>query len=200
MSRTQYTIIGIHGHAGVGKDTLAAALYDECYEEGSGVSIPHFAEYIKWIAGAVFGIDPDSRETKEIKDEFWNKSPREIQQLIGTECFRKVFGDDFWLKVMERRMQEEELLAGERCIFIIPDVRFQNEADWIIESGGVIIHLTRPGFTGNVGVPNHASEAGIDLSNYSHTEVMKCVNSSTIDSLVSLVYPFVSSYISSKGH
>lgn len=41
---------------------------------------------------------------------------------------------------------------------IITDVRLQNEIDFVLANEGVLIHLTRPGYDGNVGIPGHETE------------------------------------------
>jgi hypothetical protein len=63
---------------------------------------------------------------------------------------------------MERNISTAELMPGD--FVLIGDVRFQNEAEWVVDSGGIIIHLTRDGAQGKVGIPEHPSEAGIDFS------------------------------------
>ncbi|HHK4489846.1 TPA: deoxynucleotide monophosphate kinase, partial [Pseudomonas aeruginosa] len=42
--------------------------------------------------------------------------------------------------------------------FVISDVRFDNEADWIRAKGGVVVHLRRQGAAD---VAAHSSESGI---------------------------------------
>ena len=41
---------------------------------------------------------------------------------------------------------------------IITDCRFKDEVDWILSNQGIIIHLTRPGADGTVGISQHSSE------------------------------------------
>jgi DNA-binding transcriptional MocR family regulator len=46
--------------------------------------------------------------------------------------------------------------------FIFDDLRFENEADWIRENGGLVVRLERPE-AGTTTYVNHASERGIKL-------------------------------------
>jgi hypothetical protein len=83
-------------------------------------------------------------------------------QSLGTDYVRTNFGDSFWIDVMERSLCRQEIMLGD--FVLIGDVRFQNEAEWVVDSGGIIIHLTRDGAEGKVGIPDHPSEAGVDFS------------------------------------
>lgn len=166
-------LIGIHGHAGVGKDTVA----DYIREQFTDVYVEHFARPLKEAASIAFNIPLEhfyQREVKEVVNPFWNVSPRQIAQFVGTEMFREKLGDllgsersrEFWLRRLHGRVSGElitdrdgEYTSGDTVI--VPDVRFQNEYDWVIANGGKVIHISRPGFEGSVGITNHASEAGI---------------------------------------
>lgn len=144
--------IGLHGHPGVGKSSVALYISDEYdYQEYA------FAAPLKQAASRIFGINMDhfsNQDLKNVKDPFWNKTPRELAQLLGTEACRKVFGDDIWIRAFEKKLTAGTV--GKRIVFC--DVRFPNEMAYILENKGHIIHLTRPGFDGNIGVPGHASE------------------------------------------
>ena len=152
--------IGITGLAGAGKDTAA-----EILSELSGIKVARYAAPLKQAALFVFGSTFDNRDTKEVRvpfygtaledraieaaielqdilfhtererDEFADRfmqivhpkeelSPREFQQLVGTECARAVSSTVF-----------QEYLTRTHSHAIIPDVRFENEADvldWLI--------------------------------------------------------------------
>jgi hypothetical protein len=159
------TLIGIHGKAGAGKDTVSDYLcthYKDTYSEP-------FAKALKRVASEAFGLPIANfyeRDIKEVADAYWDYSPRHLAQFIGTEMFRNHFGQDFWIKRLHGRL-ENILNTGEEGEYedgdfvVIPDVRFQNEHDWILQNGGIILHVVKEGATGEVGIKNHASEAGI---------------------------------------
>lgn len=50
-------------------------------------------------------------------------SPRRVMQLLGTECGRNLLGEDFWIK----RLRDN---VNAPAIELVPDVRFQNEAEF----------------------------------------------------------------------
>lgn len=155
-------VIGITGKAGAGKDT-AATLLSKMYPNSR---IYHFADPLKEACSAAFGIPLahfNQREIKEMENPFWRKSPRWMAQFVGTEMFRNLIGEDFWI----RRAEMEYVNADADGIgtLIVPDVRFDNEANWIGEHSGTMLEIVRSGIP-EVGISGHASEAGINWNNY----------------------------------
>jgi hypothetical protein len=134
-------IIGIIGAIGSGKDTIADYLIAE-----HGFKKLSFARRVKDAAAAVFGWDRDllegatreSREWREQVDPFWDLSPRQAMQKIGTEMFRQHIRDDIWIKGVEK-----DLAADGGQSFVITDCRFQNEIDTIKRAGGRLIYVER---------------------------------------------------------
>lgn len=171
----QIQLIGVSGNSGVGKDTVASYLhgaYEKVYTE-------HFADPLKKACSEAFGLPLEFFNDPDLKEEtngVWEVSPRMIAQFFGTELFRdniwKLLPNDqqdFWVRRMQGKISGTLLLDGEGeyvpgDTVVIPDVRFQNEYDYITSHGGIIIHLTRPGRSGKVGIPEHASEAGFKLT------------------------------------
>lgn len=163
-------LIGISGHAGSGKDELAKLIYStytETYSE-------RFADPLKEACAHAFGMplsDFHSSEYKEISDPYWGVSPRMIAQFIGSELFRDHVWrllpndqNDFWVRRMwgklsglQRHQDDGDYEVGDTVV--IPDVRFQNEIDFITDNDGVHIHLIREGADGKVGLENHQSES-----------------------------------------
>ena len=152
-------LIGISGHAGSGKTTLAHLITDYYlkYKKFS------FASSLKFATEEIFTLGRFYQDDKGAKDSYWKLSARELYQFIGTELFRETFGPDFWIKVLQRKLISI-YDSPHDVLVVIDDVRFQEEADWIVNSGGSMIHLTREGVEGKVGILNHTSEAGIDYS------------------------------------
>lgn len=183
-------LIGIHGHAGVGKDTLAKSLENnfDCVKLA-------FAGKLKEACDVLFGIRhwyyEEYPSFKNLPLDFWGKSPREIWQLFGTEAMRKTFGDDIWLKIME-----VELRQYPNKNIVISDCRFKNEVEFILEKGGYIIHLTRNGFSGKVGVPEHESEREFILPKGKN--IITIDNSGTIEELEAKVKLLVPSILKFK--
>jgi hypothetical protein len=185
----QCKLIGICGHAGSGKDTVGFYLkekHDNTYKLA-------FADPLKEAAAGMFGIDVDAfydSELKEALNNFWGVTPRQMAQFFGTEMVRETLpklipevGNNFWVHRMVQRLigAEYTMPYDEDDVVVITDVRFQNEYDWIISQGGIIIHLTRPGADGTVGIPGHASEGGIQISPGLHN--WRLINDSTLEEL-----------------
>jgi len=184
-------LIGVHSHAGVGKDTAVDYL-NEKYVAVYGES---FAAPLKRCAAEAFGIPLEhfnDRELKEAPNGYWGVSPRKIAQFVGTELFRDrahallgAYFDTFWItRLVGRLIGELPPPEGEGYYeagdtICVSDVRFQNEADWIYSNGGWILHIIRPTFEGAVGIPGHSSEAGLTLPDNENTWLIH--NDSTLE-------------------
>lgn len=203
---TDLKLIGIHGHAGVGKDTISGYLHSN-YKNVYGEA---FAGPLKDGCVEVFGIDReyfDGPDLKNVVNDYWGVSPRQIAQFVGTELFRIQIGGlltldkSFWIKRLAGRLTGElneyqNPYSPGDCV-VIADVRFQNEYDWIIANEGIIIHVTRPGHAGNVGITSHASEAGIP--NFHTPEAYFHVdNSSSLNDLYAKVDAIVEHHLERK--
>ena len=162
MLSKQIKLIGIAGKSGSGKTALA----DGLEIASPDMYLMSFADPLKAACSEAFQIPEENfylLGLKEVPDPFWGVSPRQIAQFVGTELFRErivnlleeKFDQDFWIASMVRSLDALEMC--ERCI--IPDVRFPNEVDFILANGGSVIHLTRPGASGKVGILGHASES-----------------------------------------
>lgn len=153
-------IVGVSGKAGHGKDAIAEIL---CEQQGF-VRIA-LADALKAGAAAIFGLSHDQLygSKKEVADPFWEMSPRKILQLLGTEAIRATFGADTWILALRRQIDTVEsnarLLARGPAGIVIPDVRFDNEARAVLQWGGQVWRVSRPGV---VAVNPHASETALD--------------------------------------
>lgn len=159
-------LIGVIGSAGSGKDTFAHFFSIRGYKRYA------FADAVKDCCAAAFGIPRhhfDHRSLKEAKDSYWNISPREVAQTVGTELFRNTLPQHFpnhpgfiegrfWINRMYANFVKD-FSHKNKVKAIISDCRFKDECDFILDNKGVLIHLTRPGYEGNVGITGHASEA-----------------------------------------
>ena len=138
-------LIGIAGQARSGKDTLASYMLNNLDGNWSRSS---FADPLKTML-SVIGVDC-SDDAKAVIDDDYGATPRHMMQTLGTEWGRHTIDNDIWVKAFAR------LNAG-KCV-IVPDVRFENEAE-LVREHGVLIHLTgRGGIEGN-----HVSENSIEF-------------------------------------
>lgn len=148
-------LIGLVGHARSGKDTAAGILTTYHPKLYCNTNCYAFAKPIKEHVNALFGWDwrHANGPLKEVVDPFWGFSPRHAYQTFGTEWARKHLRQDIWLKLAEKKLAEMPNT-------IITDVRFVNEANWILSHGGFLIKITRHSDE-SIGT-THESESQID--------------------------------------
>ena len=143
VTKNKMRLIGIAGPARAGKDTLASYLLDNLGDDWTRSS---FADPIKEMLRAI-GVDCSDDKKAVVSDDY-GVTPRRMMQTLGPEWGRNLIDGDIWVRAFAR------LNAG-KCV-IVPDVRFENEAD-LVRKHGVLIHLTgRGGIEGN-----HVSENAI---------------------------------------
>jgi hypothetical protein len=134
-------LIGLTGYAGTGKDTVRAMLEDEGF---SGFA---FADPIRHMLRELLtssGIDDGymfDRNLKEVAIPELGVSYRAMAQTLGTEWGRAQ-APDFWLRIAKAYLDEQVELGGTH--FVVSDVRFANEAQWVRDHGGVIWRVERP--------------------------------------------------------
>ena len=126
-------IIGLAGKKQNGKSTVADYLtVDHKFVEVS------WAGPLKQIIGmGLLGLKEHqvygTLEDKETVDEFWGKSPRELLQIIGTDCFRNLVDPEFWVKV---GIRDINLMTNSGFDVVVSDCRFPNEIEAIKNLGG----------------------------------------------------------------
>jgi hypothetical protein len=139
-------IVGLLGFIGSGKGTAGDILKD------LGFTPVSFAKGVKDVTAEMFGwprhlLEGDtqhSREWREKPDAFWSYefgrdfSPRYALQLMGTEVGRDVFHEDFWVIKLKNYIDN----APEQH-YVITDVRFKNEIDFVHRQGGTLIEIER---------------------------------------------------------
>lgn len=140
-------IVGVVGFIGSGKGTVGEIL------QNFGFIRESFAGQVKDVASAMFGwprnlLEGDTKESREFRekdDPFWSKklskefSPRLALQLLGTEIGREFFSPNFWIDTLERKIEASHTNTN----YVITDVRFPNEIEWISNKNGSIIEVRR---------------------------------------------------------
>jgi hypothetical protein len=167
-------IIGLTGSAYSGKDTAASA---KCFDNYVKLA---FATPIKDAVGILYLMTYNQLHTdteKEIVDPRYNKSPRQVMQELGS--YLRSQDPNFFCNLMTYKIKDLQKLGHK--LFIVTDVRYDNEARVIRELGGHVIKIERKSKT--VVMPGtlqkHASEQGISPELLDHV----VNNDSTIDVL-----------------
>lgn len=133
-----------------------------------------FAEDVKNIASVLTGLDAEKFEDRAVKNayyETWGMTGRELLQKIGGG-FRKTIDEDVWIKSLFQKYDENKR-------WIISDVRYPNEAEYIKSHGGVVFKLLRninstDTHSSETSVENVLADFVIDNRNYSvNYQIMK---------------------------
>lgn len=183
MTKTLPPLIGLTGPAGCGKDTVRSIL--ELHHGYHGLAL---ADPIRSMITALLrtaGADACYAHARGLKEEIipgLDVSYRHLAQTLGTEWGRNTMGPDFWTVIAAARIAD---LCGDNfgtINFVVSDIRFDHEAEWLLQRGGVIWQIMRPGLPG---VRPHVSEEGIAPPFISQTicnggtqdELRQCVQS-----------------------
>lgn len=134
-------LIGLTGPARSGKTTVANHLTTEHFLVSYA-----FANPLRDGIMAIFNLSPEDLEgdAKEQPISWLGRSPRQLMQLLGTEWGRHMISADLWIDLAKQNLDCLGALYRSQAGFVISDVRFENEADFIRKQGGTIIHLVRP--------------------------------------------------------
>lgn len=159
VSESGFRIIGIAGPAGSGKDTVAQRLIEKHSFMRYALADP-----LKNVLNDLFGWTQEQwadREWKERVDDHLGFSPRRAAQTLGTEWGRALH-PLLWLKIADSYIEASRAMNNlyadiPAAGIVIPDIRFENEADWLRQKG-LLIHVVRDGC---VPVEAHSSEAGV---------------------------------------
>jgi hypothetical protein len=131
-----------------------------------------------------FGIDDYCLYSGDKSMVVYNgKTARELLQTLGTEWGRDIIGKDLWVDVW--RCKAKRLMYN--LHIVCDDVRFENEANTIMELGGVMLRVIRPDAATT---STHASEGGLD--NFPFTATIR--NEGTVEDLHAKVDRFLENY------
>lgn len=150
-------LIGLCGKAGSGKDTAADHLV-----AAHGFYKHPLAWPIKEMLAAI-GLKPEDFEDRKAKEAILSRygvSYRHLAQTLGTEWGRSI-NPNFWLMCAAQKYDEINE-SGKYKGFVVSDVRFENEADWVRKRGS-LIHVTGRSEKLGEKESQHVSEAGVLL-------------------------------------
>lgn len=171
-------IIGLSGYARSGKDTIAEILI-----MNYGFRRLAFADNIRKAIKVLDPILDNGKRVNEMVSEVgWEKAKaqtemRRLLQVFGTEVGREMFGEDFWVEQVFNEIINDYTYEN----FVITDVRYPNEADFIRDRGGEIWRITRSDINA---INSHSSEHAMD--NYDFDRFIS--NDSDIANLSTLIF------------
>ena len=164
-----FKIIGITGPAQCGKDTVA----DHIIKARPAFRKTSFADPIKEMLSAGLGLTSEQLygKLKDVIDNRYGCTPRHMLQTLGTEWGRVLIDGNTWVIAMQGYLEE---MGG---TFIIPDIRFENEAA-LVRKYGRLIHIK--GREDNIEAgTDHISEKGVKPG----SEDLTIANVHTLDML-----------------
>lgn len=152
-------IIAICGARRCGKDTLAHIL-----EEHYGYKHLKISHELKNIVSQLFSFNQDQLENdnKDIIDERYGITPREIMQFFGTEMMQYKLsellpnmGKKFWIKLFIERYIKTNPYEK----IVISDMRFLHEYEELKQYDALVIKIKRNNSSyKNENLDNHISE------------------------------------------
>lgn len=154
-------IIGLRGKKGVGKnyvgDIIANLAADrKLFADQAALADP-LKEFCINVLGLTrkqcYGSDAEknsaspylwSQMPQFVRDKYPGKTSgymtaRHVLQVFGTEFMRDCFSDRIWIDSLHRR-----IAASSADIFVVTDVRFENECHAILDWGGKVWQITGP--------------------------------------------------------
>lgn len=146
LNPTPPLLIGLVGSAGAGKDTVRTILEQYAGYKGLAFADPIRAMLCAMLAPIGIGAEWTTTPTlKEIPIPGVGLSYRRLAQTLGTEWGRTL-DRDLWTRMAGEAMTATMLATHDRAdvYFVISDVRFASEAQWVRNRGGVLWRIARP--------------------------------------------------------
>ncbi|MPV51035.1 hypothetical protein GCG21_13670 [Pseudactinotalea sp. HY160] len=171
MTTPPHPLIGLTGYKKAGKDTVAEML-------GVIAGYERYA-FADGVREALYTLDPligGEKSLRALVDASgWDAAKRHriygpevtrLMQVLGTEVGQSFFGKGAWIQVLASELDSAGGPSTAHPV-VVTDVRYAHEAQWLIDNGGLIWRVERPG-TGPVGT--HSSERPLD-EKYVHRRI-----------------------------
>lgn len=175
-------IVGFIGSSGCGKDTAADYLVEKY-----GFKKMSFATPLKRMVKECFLLTNEQcySDKKDVVDERWGCSPREMFQVLGTEFAQymlpellpslkdKIDKRCFWVKHLIESIKKED----KHCV-VIPDVRFKHEVTFLLNENAYLFRIDRPNVKET---RTHQSEE--EWKDFDDSKIFKLMNDDTKEKL-----------------
>ena len=150
-------VVGFLGRAGSGKDTCALMIQDD-FEH---VILLSFAGILKRQLSEMLDIEIDHFHDRGLKEKeletYPGWTPRSLMTWYGS-MMKEKFGHDFWIQRLKSKLSQYD---NDNNIFIITDVRFKEEAEFIRSNQGTIVYVDRDNILGPLPENAHVSEKAV---------------------------------------
>lgn len=186
-------ILALSGRKQSGKTTASEYIQDFVYKNHPSIicKIYNFADPLKQdICMNILGMTYDQCYGSDIDKNtltnlVWNNeklTARRAMEVIGTDIFRKLL-DTVWVQATILKIEKEK-----PDLAIIPDCRFPNEVNTILDNNGHIIRLTLDPFHSDSN-----SERALDADKYDWNKFSTIIDNSniSIEEKNTLVYQFI---------
>jgi len=131
-----------------GKTTLAYRITKEWGYESVSFAAPIKRMVVDFITS--FGVEYVRAlkyvyDEKEVEIPQIGVSARRLMQTLGTEWGRNLIRGDVWVRAVEQKVLKIPVTRARGVV--IDDLRFQNEAQWVIDMGGMVVRIDRDAVT-----------------------------------------------------
>lgn len=179
-------VIGLGGKLRSGKDAVADHLVAEYGFKKMGMSDALHEAMLAidpWILGGdKYVAIRYSALCEEVGYVEAKKNPevRRLLQNLGTEVGRNMIGENTWVNIMARKV--DDYLYADQPV-VVTGIRFPNELTMIHQFAGHVVWIDRPSEQADGAVAQHASENGVSGSQFDRV----IVNDGTLEDLYAKV-------------
>ena len=166
----KHDIIGIAGKAHAGKDTVANLLL-------SLFQVPtyiyHFADPIKQHLCDLLKLDIRYFNDTTLKESVYKDglTYRMLMQNTG-DSFKKIFGEEVFVNLANEYYKS----INSNSILIIPDVRYEYEAEWIKNNSGIMIYVDNMNSSTTMSNSHSSESKTIDCDIIIHNDKSQSIN------------------------
>lgn len=166
----KYNIIGIAGKAHAGKDTVANLLL-------SLIQVPsyiyHFADPIKQHLCDLLKLDIRYFNDTTLKESIYKDglTYRMLMQNTG-DSFKKIFGEEVFVNLANEYYES----INSNSVLIIPDVRYEYEAEWIKNNSGIMIYVDNMNSSTTMSNSHSSESKTIDCDIIIHNDKSQSIN------------------------